>query len=229
MKILAVDSCSSAATCALISDGKLTAEIVLNDKKTHSVKLLPQIEHMLNAADADISEIDYFAVTTGPGSFTGQRIGVATVKGLAHGSGKPCVGVSSLEAMSRNVPFAEALVCPIMDARRQQVYTASFKDSKRLTPDRAIALDDLLTEVEGENTLFLGDGVESFREIITQRMGEKALFPPIHLIHLRASSVAELAISYIENNGATTAHELLPTYLRLSQAERERIERGNTK
>lgn len=229
MKILAVDSCSSAATCALVSDDKLTAEIVLNDKKTHSVKLLPQIEHMLEASETDISDIDYFAVTVGPGSFTGQRIGIATVKGLAHAVNKPCIGVSSLEALAYNLPLNPFFVCPIMDARRQQVYTATFKNLEYITHDRAIALSDLLTEQQGTDTVFIGDGVESFREIIIERMGAKAHFPPAHLLHLRGSSVAELAKKYINENKIYDYNSLQPSYLRLSQAEREYLERNEGK
>lgn len=227
MKILAVDSCSNVATCALSVNEKLIAEIVLNDKKTHSVKLLPQIENMLKMADVDISEIDYYAVTSGPGSFTGQRIGVATVKGLAHGQNKPCINISSLEALAFNLPLTPYFVCPIMDARREQVYTAKFKDLNRLTPDRAIALDELLDEVKGQDTVFLGDGVESFMETIKNKLGDKAHFPPYSLLHLRASSVAVLANIYINNNNITDYHNLEPTYLRLSQAERERLERSS--
>jgi tRNA threonylcarbamoyladenosine biosynthesis protein TsaB len=229
LKILAVDSCSNVATCALCVDEKLVAEVVLNDKKTHSVKLLPQIECMLKMADVDITQIDYFAVSCGPGSFTGQRIGIATVKGLAHAQNKPCIGVSSLEALAYNVPLTPYQVCPIMDARRQQVYTATFKNLDRIKPDRAISLAKLLEEVDGQDTVFLGDGVDAFRDIIKETLGSYAHFPPLHLMHLRASSVAALASVHIKNGNTADVHSLEPLYLRLSQAERERLERSKGK
>lgn len=225
MKILAVDSCSSVATCALVTDDKLTSEIVLNDKKTHSIKLVPQIEQMLHMADTDIFEIDYFAVTVGPGSFTGQRIGIATVKGLAHAVNKQCIGVSSLEALAYNIPLTPFYVCPIMDARRQQVYTATIKNSEYIFPDRAIALTDLLEEQNGLDTIFIGDGIDSFREIIIEKMGPKAHFPPLHLVHLRGGSVASLAKKHIKEKKIYDYNSLQPSYLRLSQAEREHLER----
>ncbi len=227
MKILAVDSCSLVATCALAADGKLTAEYVLNDKKTHSVKLLPQIRQMLDAADTDISDIDYFAVTTGPGSFTGQRIGIATIKGLAHAMQKRCVGVSALEALAYNIAAAAGwFVCPIMDARRGCVYTATFKDGEYVTRDRVIPLSDLIEESEVRDTVFVGDGVTVFKEEITRRLGERSHFPPFHLEHLRAGSVAAVALKYIENGIISDYKSLTPMYLRKSQAEREYHERG---
>lgn len=226
MKILAVDSCSNVATCALTADDKLVAEIVVNDKKTHSVKLLPQIERLLADTGTDVSDIDYFAVTTGPGSFTGQRIGIATVKGLAHAANKKCVGVSSLEALAYNIPFTQYLVCPILNARREQVYTAVFKNLQYIKKDRAMALSDLLVELQGQNTVFVGDGVCEFREIIAEKMGKHAHFPPVHLEHLRAGSVAAAARKYIEKGLVTDCGLLVPLYLRKSQAEREYLERN---
>ncbi len=225
MNILAVDSCSMVATGAIIRDGVLAAEFVINDKKTHSVKLLPQIENMLASCDLGFNDIDYFACTVGPGSFTGQRIGTATVKALAHACGKQVCGISSLEAMCYNVPFFKGIICPIMDARREQVYTGSyrFRNGKlaRVKKDRAMALSDLLCELEGKNVIFLGDGVSVHKEAIQERLGEKAQFAPIHLQHLRGGSVAMCAFEKIENGETTTYDKLLPTYLRMSQAERE--------
>jgi tRNA threonylcarbamoyladenosine biosynthesis protein TsaB len=229
LKILAVDSCGGAATCALAVDGKLTAEIVLNDKKTHSVKLLPQIAHMLDAADTDIFDIDYFAAAVGPGSFTGQRIGVAAVKGLAHAAGKPCIAVSSLAALAYNLGATPYLVCPMIDARREQVYTATFQGAERLTEDRAMPLADLPDELGGRVTVFVGDGAVAFRDKITARMGDKAIFPPLHLIFPRGGSVAALAEQYARENKTCDYHTLQPLYLRRPQAEREYLERRGPK
>lgn len=225
MNILSVDSCSCVATGAIMCGEVLTAEFVLNNNKTHSVKLLGQIENILRAADMIYNDIDYFACTAGPGSFTGQRIGTATVKGLAHAVNKPVVGVSSLEAMAYNVPFFDGLVCPIMDARRNQVYNGVFKFKNGvpeiIKPDRAIALSELLDELSGNKVIFLGDGVPVFRNEISDVLGDNAFFAPAHLLHIRGGSVAACAMQKIKDGIVTTYDKLLPSYLRMSQAERE--------
>lgn len=220
MKILAVDSCSRVATCAVLSDGELAAESVLCDQINHSVKLLPQIEQTLSSLSLTPMDIDYFAVTTGPGSFTGQRIGVSTVKALAHAANKPCVPVSSLLALAYNVPFFNGLTVPVMDARREQVYTATFRGTEYVKPERAMALSDLMDELDGP-ALFVGDGVAPFKEKIAQRLGGNAVFAPDHLVHLRGGSVAAAAAGLVEKGETVHYRDLTPFYLRLSQAERE--------
>ncbi|MBQ2754243.1 MAG: tRNA (adenosine(37)-N6)-threonylcarbamoyltransferase complex dimerization subunit type 1 TsaB [Clostridia bacterium] len=219
MKILAIDSCSNVATGAVVSDGVVVSEFVINNKKTHSVKLLPAIENMLADADLTYNDIDLFACTTGPGSFTGQRIGVATLKGLAHAVNKPVVGVSSLKSLAYNVKYFDGLICPIMDARRQQVYTATFDGQlNTICEDRAMALSDLLDELKGKKVIFLGDGVASFKDIITDTLGNNAFFAPPNLVNSRGSSVAMCAM---ETENHQRYDQLLPSYLRMSQAERE--------
>lgn len=229
MKILAIDSCTNAATGAVMNDGVLTAEFVINNKITHSAKLLPQIENMMNNAGLKFSEIDLFAVTVGPGSFTGERIGVATAKGLAHAVNKPMVGVSALAAMAYNTQFTDYLVCPIMDARREQVYTATYKwngdEIVTVKKDRAMTLDQLLEEFD-ENVIFLGDGVPVFREKISEKLGSKAHFAPEHLLHLRGGSVAKCAMEEYKKGNVCDYASLVPMYLRLSQAEREYNDRN---
>ncbi len=229
MKILAIDSCSNVATAALVCDDVLIAQFFLNDKTTHSTKLLPQIEYMMQNAQTEFADIDLFAITTGPGSFTGQRIGVATAKALAHATGKPMVGVSALMAMAYNIKFTDYLICPIMDARREQVYTASFKwqDDELITikEDRAMALDDLLEEID-ENVIFFGDGVPVFKEKIASKLGNKAHFAPANLMHINGGGVAEAAKSEYKKGNACDYASLVPTYLRLSQAEREYNDRN---
>lgn len=216
MNILAVDSCSAVAACALVSNDKLVAEAYLDHHKTHSQKLLPMIERLLEDAEFDIKDIDLFACTVGPGSFTGQRIGIATVKGLAQAMNKPCAGVSALEAMAYNIPFTDHLLCPIMDARRDQVYNGMYKwengELITIEKDRALALDDLLEELKGKKVIFLGDGVVPFRE----RLKDFEI-TPLHLSQLRGGSVALLA----KKAEQISFHELMPLYLRKSQAERE--------
>jgi tRNA threonylcarbamoyladenosine biosynthesis protein TsaB len=216
MNILAVDSCSMVATCALMCDDKLVSEGYINHTKTHSQKLLPMIDSVLKNADMSVSDIDVFACTIGPGSFTGQRIGIATVKGLAQGTGKPCVGVSALEAMAYNIPFTDAYISPIMDARRGQVYNGIYKwengELVTIKGDRALSLDELLDELKGQKAVFLGDGVPIFKD----RLKDFLVAPP-HLSQLRGGSVAMLAA----NRQGIECDKLLPLYLRKSQAERE--------
>ncbi|MBR0277186.1 MAG: tRNA (adenosine(37)-N6)-threonylcarbamoyltransferase complex dimerization subunit type 1 TsaB, partial [Clostridia bacterium] len=185
MKILAVDSCTNIATGAILNDGVIAAEFAVNNKTTHSEKLLPQIENMLINTGLTYKDIDLFAVTTGPGSFTGERIGVATAKALAHAVNKPVVGVSALAALAYNIAYTDYLICPIMDARRQQVYTAvfTFEDGKikRIKPDSAMSAEDLLKEFD-KDVIFIGDGVPVFKDIIEQKLGRLCHFAPAHLL-----------------------------------------------
>ena len=229
MKILAIDSCSSVATAALMEDDVLVAQFYLNNKITHSTKLLPQIEYMMKNADVTFADVDLYAVTIGPGSFTGERIGVATAKALAHAVNKPMVGVSALKSMAYNIKFTDYILCPIMDARREQVYTATFRwengELITVNDDRAMALEDLLNEIN-EDVIFTGDGVPVFKEKITEKLGEKAHFAPANLLHINGSGVAECAKSEYKKRNACDYSSLVPKYLRLSQAEREYNDRN---
>ena len=229
MKILSIDSCTNVATAAILDDEVLVAEFVLNNKITHSTKLLPQIENMMNNAEIKFSDIDVFAVTVGPGSFTGERIGVATAKALAHAVNKPMVAVSALKAMAYNLKHTDLLICPIMDARREQVYTATYRWNgdglEAIKSDRAMALEELLEEIQ-ENVIFLGDGVPVFKDKISEKLGTKAYFAPAHLLNLRGGSVAECAMDEYKKGNFCTYSELQPSYLRLSQAEREYNEKN---
>ncbi len=231
MKILSVDSSANAASVAVTEDEKLICECVVNNKKTHSQTLLPMIDKALKDSECSLSDIDLIAVTNGPGSFTGLRIGVATVKGLCHGAKKPVVGISTLECMAYNLPYCEHIICPIMDARREQVYNGVYEWSGeelvQIKEPRAMALEELLAEFENidKKVVFLGDGVPVYREIICKAMGDKALFAPEGAQIQRASSLAPIARKRFEKGEATSSYELLPVYLRKSQAEREAEER----
>ncbi len=229
MKILAIDSCSNVATGALMEDDVLVAQFSLNNKTTHSTKLLPQIEYMMKNAETEFKDIDLFAVTVGPGSFTGERIGVATAKALAHAVNKPMVGVSSLKAMAYNFKYTSYLICPIMDARREQVYTATYRwngdELITVNEDRAMALADLLEEIN-EDVIFLGDGVPVFKEKIAEKLGDKVHFAPANLLHINGSGVAEAGKDEYKKGNAGDYASLVPTYLRLSQAEREYNDRN---
>ena len=231
MKILSVDSSATVASVALSEGGRLLAEYTLNNKNTHSETLLPMIESLLSFFSMEIGNVDLFAVSTGPGSFTGVRIGTATVKGLAFASDKPCVGVSTLEAIAYNLRFHKGIVCPVMNARRSQVYTAIFRSDgeklERLTEDLAISiaeLDGMLAEYN-EETVLAGDGYD-----ICVGGFEKTTVRPVpeRLRHQSAFSVAEAALAAYESGKYCSDAELGVEYLRPSQAERERAEREAT-
>ncbi len=226
MLILAFESTAKAASCALVRDGKLVSQYSQCSGLTHSRTLLPMGEDMLKNAELKLADIDLIAVAHGPGSFTGVRIGVSMVKGLAWAADKPCVGVSTLESMAWHGLAAGGLVCPVMDARRSQVYNALFRivDGKprRLTEDRPIALETLAGELRAydERVFLVGDGAEiSFRSLT-----EKGLPCSLAPENLRMQSAWGVAMAAMDKKPGT-ADELLPVYLRLSQAERERQER----
>ena len=226
MLILAFESTAKAASCALVRDGKLGSQYTQCSGLTHSRTLLPMGEDMLKNAELKLADVDLLAVAHGPGSFTGVRIGVSMVKGLAWASDKPCVGVSTLEAMAWHGLAAGGLVCPVMDARRSQVYNALFRivdgSPRRLTEDRPIALEKLAEELRAynERVFLVGDGAElSFRALT-----EKGLPCSLAPENLRMQSAWGVAMAAMDKTPGT-ADELLPVYLRLSQAERERQER----
>ena len=227
MLILGLETTAAAASCALYRDGEMLALNYQRSKLTHSSTLLPMVEEMLEHAQVTLKDIDCVAVAQGPGSFTGIRIGVATVKGLCWGAEKKAVGVSTLEAMSRNAIFAagESVICPVMDARRQQVYGAVFDgDGKRLCEDAAIAAEELAAQVKamGKSALVLGDGWAVFEKAL-QKQGVAYRIMPEPLRYQNAWGVCVAA----EDKEPRGADELLPVYLRLSQAERERQEKNN--
>lgn len=227
MKILAVESSAVAAGAALSEDGKLLGEFFLNVGLTHSCTLMPMIESLLRYADVSVRDVDLFAVSNGPGSFTGVRIGVSTVKGLAQPLGKKCVGISTLFAMAHNMIGSDDLICCAMDARCRQVYTALFesKDGRivRLTDDDAISLDALCETLRAydRNVVFVGDGAELCFNAFRETLPHISLAPP-ELRFQRASAVAAAAWAACAGQNGVSADELSVSYLRLSQAERER-------
>lgn len=226
MLILAFESSAKPASAALVKDGQLLSQYMQCSALTHSRTLLPMAEDMLKNAELRLSDVDLIAVAHGPGSFTGIRIGVATVKGLAWAAEKPCVGVSTLEAMVWHGLAVGGYICPVMDARRSQVYNALFKIENgrpvRMTEDRPIALDELSKEVTALNApvFLVGDGAALCFEYFTAH-GVPCVMAPDNLRWQDAWGVAMAAADKTPGN----ADELLPVYLRLSQAERERQER----
>lgn len=225
MLILSVDSSAVAASAALTRDGKILGEFYCNVGLTHSQTLMPMIQGLLQNTRISTKDVDLFAVSTGPGSFTGIRIGVASIKGLAFPLDKPCVGVSALESMAWNLAHINCTVCAVMDARCGQVYNAVFKAGgeklERLTEDRAISANDLAKECEKyPKPLFLvGDGAKlCYNKQGFQAVG--ASLPPEPLIYQRASGVAKAAAFAYAGGKTETAASLLPIYLRPAQAER---------
>ena len=221
MLVLAMDSSAVAASAAVVKDGVILGEFFVNIKQTHSETLMPMVEKLLNFTKLKPSDFDIIAVTPGPGSFTGVRIGVSCAKGLAMPANIPCVPVSSLEAIAYGASFFEnKIICSVMDARCGQVYNALFKVANgeivRLCKDRAISIVDLKSECEkyGSELILAGDGAricyDSFKEFGAKIIGENLRFT-------RASSVAMAAVKLEK----VTPLELVPTYLRIPQAERE--------
>lgn len=226
MLILAFEPSAKPASAALVKDGQLLSQYTQCSALTHSRTLLPMAEDMLKNAELRLSDVDLIAVAHGPGSFTGIRIGVSTVKGLAWAAEKPCVGVSTLEAMAWHGLAVGGYICPVMDARRSQVYNALFKIENgrpvRMTEDRPIALEELAKEVTalGAPVFLIGDGAALCFEYFTAH-GVPCVMAPDNLRWQDAWGVAMAAADKTPGN----ADELLPVYLRLSQAERERQER----
>lgn len=229
MKILAFDSSAVSASVALVEDGKLLGETYLNVGLTHSATLMPITQQLLQASDCKLEDIDALAVSAGPGSFTGLRIAVSCVKGIAAALDKKCIAVSTLEAMAYNLlPTGEYTICAVMDARCKQFYNALFKvqngEITRLCDDRAIMVDKLgeeLKNISGDIVL-VDDGAALAYSLIGEE-NENVKLPSDNQRFQKASSVAAAAIKKYNNNETISAAALMPSYLRLSQAERELI------
>lgn len=235
MKILSLDSSATCASVALYDAQaqKIIGENFINTKLTHSQTLIPMMDALLSATKTDINEIDYFAVNTGPGSFTGIRIGVSVVKGMAMANDKPCVGISTLESMAYNfIDLNDIVVCACMDARRNQVYNALFRVDEgvveRLCDDRAISVEDLISEVSkiDSKIILVGDGAHL---CVNYELTDNISLAHDRVRYQRASSVALCSKAYIDKNQVLSASTLMPTYLRPSQAERERLQKEEGK
>lgn len=230
MKILAVDSSGLTATVAVYADGIILASQTVNNKKTHSQTLLPMIKDMMEHSGLKLEKIDAVAIAEGPGSFTGLRIGAATIKGLCLAIDKPLIPVSTLAGLAYNLAGCSSLICPILDARRKQVYTALYSFEKdelnELAAPSAQGIDELLCELDNYSDItFVGDGLPVFKEIISSKLGGRAHYAMPHMMLQNAASIAVLAAKMYENGVAVSADAFEPVYLRLSQAEREKLER----
>ena len=232
MTILAIETSAKAASCAVIREGAPVALAFQATALTHSRTLMPMVEDMLRNSELSLRDMDAVAVAAGPGSFTGLRIGVAAVKGLAWAAELPCVGVSTLEAMAAPLAHAGGRIIGAMDARRQQIYNAVFsaEDGRlaRLSPDRAIALSQLEEELDREAAYtVVGDGAELCFRYLKER-GFRCRLAPAHLRLQSAVGVGMVAEEMALAGKTRSPQELVPVYLRLSQAERERLERLQT-
>ena len=231
MKILGLDSSGQAATVALADDRRIVAEYTVNNGMTHSQTLLPMLEEIRQKVNLDLQTVDAIAVAAGPGSFTGLRIGAATAKGLGLALNKPLIEIPTLEGLACNVWGTGGLICPMMDARRQQVYTAVFRFEKdepvQVLPQCAVPVEDIIRFLNEQNepVCLLGDGTLSFREILETEITVPVRFAPAHLNEQRAASLAVRAFAYARRGQFVTAAEHRPEYLRVSQAERERAAR----
>lgn len=237
MKMLALDSSGLVASVAVVEDdgvnSSLLAEYTVNYKKTHSQTLLPMLDEIARMIELDLNTIDAIAVAAGPGSFTGLRIGSATAKGLGLALDKPLVHVPTVDALAYNLYGTDRVICPLMDARRNQVYTGIYEfrnnELSVIEPQMAVGIDVIAGKLRalGREVVFLGDGVPVFRKALMEELmqGMDFSFAPAHLNKQRAGAVAALAVSYVRAGKIETAAEHRPDYLRPSQAERERAEK----
>ena len=228
MKVLGIESASLVASVAMVQDGQMTAEYTLNLKKTHSQTLLPMIDQMMQLLGEDISTVDAIAVSAGPGSFTGLRIGASTAKGIAFVTGKPLVSVPTMDAMAYGVYGTDAVICPMLDARRKQVYTGLYRWTETgftvVKPQWMSDAGDLCAELNrlGERAVLLGDGADAVRDVIERELRVPYTFAPVPANRQRGASVAALGEQMALRGETVGAAEFRPDYLRKSQAERER-------
>lgn len=231
MIVLSIDSSSKVATVAILKDDVLLGEYILNDKREHSVILVPLIENLLKECNLTIDDIDGYVVSKGPGSFTGLRIGMATVKGMSFGNNKPYISISSLDALAYNLISFNGIICPIMDALRENVYTTLYKNSndnlEKIMDYTAMDIDKLvdLLKTKNKDVIFVGDGVYKHKQYICDNF-PKAHFAPTHLNIIRASSLGELGLKLLKN-GICDDSNSAPIYLKKPQAERELERRLN--
>ena len=232
MNILALDTSAKTTSVCIASDEQILSEFSVIATQTHSQTLMPTLQSAVQSCGISLKEIDLYAVSNGPGSFTGLRIGIGAIKGMAMGAQKPCIGISTLEALAQNLYGMHGIICAVMDARCNQVYTASFTMKNgvftRITADEALSVDELGGVLRGyiEPIVLVGDGAELCYEQLKERIPNIQIAAPANR-YQRASSVA--ACAWRHASEAVSAADLLPLYLRLPQAERERLARQQEK
>lgn len=230
MKILGLDSSGLTASAAILEDDILLGEYTICYKKTHSQTLLPMLDEVVRMIELDLETLDGIAIASGPGSFTGLRIGSATAKGLGLALDKPLISVPTLQALAYNLYETKGVICPLMDARRNQTYTGvyAWKEGRfrTLKDGAALAIEEILNILNeiGRDVIFLGDGVPVFRKQIEEQLVVPYCFAPAHVNRQRAGAVAALGACYMKEGKSESAAAHRPEYLRLSQAERERQE-----
>ncbi len=226
MYVLAIDTSSEILSVALLEDELIRAEVFINTDMNHSLKLLPAIKYVYEQASLKANMTDVFVCTTGPGSFTGLRIGVSTVKGMAMAAGKPVVGISSLEALAANIALPVSMnICPMLDAQRGQVYTALYKMDDEFLPlrlgeEKVADVESFLKELKGK-TIFLGSGAIKYAQIIKNTLADMSILAPEQHCHNRAGVVGLLGIKIFREGKASDPLRLAPNYLRPSEAERK--------
>ena len=223
MRILGIDTSTSCGAVGLINDGEVISDYLLHIPVTHSERLLGAIEFVLKEARCSIGDVDGWAISLGPGSFTGLRIGVSTVKGLAFATGKPVAGVSTLDALASQVSPTSYPICPILDARKKEVYTASYRYGEggfleRQSDDQALRPEDLVKKIK-EQTIFLGDGVRAYRDFLLHSLPSLAIFPPAPFHFSHGSMVAKLGFEFFEKGKHLNVSTFSPIYIRPSEAE----------
>ena len=234
MIILGLDSSGLVASVAVAEEENLLAEYTVNYKKTHSQTLLPMLDEIVKMIELDLNSIDAIAVAGGPGSFTGLRIGSATAKGLGFALGKPLIQIPTVDGLAYNLWGTQELVCPLMDARRNQTYTGLYAfergEMQVITPQCAVGIAEIISKINEMNraVVFLGDGVTVFRPFIQEHCKAPFSFAPAHLNKQRAGAVAVLGCLYYKQGKIQPAAQHRPDYLRLSQAERERLAQEKT-
>lgn len=228
MRILAVDTSAKSASAAVTENGEIKGEFFINTMLTHSETLMPMINAVLSCARVELCDIDGLAVNTGPGSFTGLRIGIAAIKGMAYAKNLPCAAVSTLESMAYNFGGGDFIACAVMDARCAQVYNALFDLSSgkpvRICDDRALSIDELAEELRtiDKTIVLVGDGAKlCYGKFSQSDIADKIVLANENIRYQRASSTAFVAQNIFDNNGAVTPDELMPQYLRMPQAQRE--------
>jgi tRNA threonylcarbamoyladenosine biosynthesis protein TsaB len=224
MKVLGVDTATSCGGIGIIDDDRIVAEHTFGPGDAPSATLIRAMQTILDGSGLDLGAIEGIAISLGPGSFTGVRVGLSAVKGLALATGRPVVGVPTLDALASQLPRTPYLICPLLDARKGEVYVALYKqrvrgDVERLTPYQVLSPAALLAEISSQETTFLGDGAEVYRELITGHLGERAFFAPSHLRFLHGTTVATLGLKRIKRGERDDIASLVPLYVRPSEAE----------
>jgi len=232
VKVLALETATIAGSIAIADEEGLIGEVRVNVKVAHAERLMPSIEYLLNASHISIKDIDAFAISIGPGSFTGLRIGLSTVKGFSYATNKPIIPVPTLDAFARTIPFCSCFICPMLDARKNEVYTGLYNWEgtlcRKIISETAIKVSEFLKGIK-ESTVFMGDGARIYKKLIMDTLQANAIFAPSSRMAPSASSVAEIAIEKLKEGVTIDPVSLTPFYIRKSEAEIKNLNRDREK